>query len=394
MILTKDFTIAKRFKGNVEALISKAQSRAAKFGGPIEITWGEEYRVRVESPVWYESDSWETFVNGTIAFPEMKLGDYYVIGAATKLQNHNILNGSDELSVYRHKHLNCEHCLKNITTRKHFVFVKHAETGHVVCVGKSCLSHYLGYDPTVAIGLVEHWGRVWEAIQEPDDYWDMEDKTRSLEVGTVTLATMTISMVRQFGFVSGRQARESGGHLQSTSDTIMDVLFHKGDKSFFENPTEEDKAGATAILTELEGIDGHACNEFDYKLHAIATVGYVPFDLFNTFVAGVATRWLKTLKTGFEPKKDYFGSPDRREQFQLVVTYTKEHTSTYTHDSYIMVRGYDKVSECGFIYMGNSNFAEAVEVGQDYIVKCKIKHDEHWKFGKTNKLDRPTIVIA
>ncbi|SEI14551.1 hypothetical protein [Paraburkholderia hospita] len=160
-----------------------------------------------------DSDSLVMIKRLEIEYPEIKLGQWRVVGKLEALEAGNLAFAVsreradvEALTVRADCPIECEHC-NTSRRRKDGYLLRDSESGEYKEVGSNCLEDFTGIDPSAALFLAQMWSVV--KITQ-DDFDELGRSGRVNAIGTSHYLAAVSFMTENFGFVSTAKARDSG----------------------------------------------------------------------------------------------------------------------------------------------------------------------------------------
>lgn len=151
-----------------------------------------------------------------------KLDGYTLVGMCDHREKMAFNLNEDDVPLHGYlSHCHCEHCHKDIYRVRTFI-VRNSKDNRLVQVGASCLNEYVNADILKSTVSVCGW---WNDIR--DEY--SCNPEREYAEGSLPrfymfedIVPMTVSYIREYGFVSNTYSRDNGG--LSTSDRVNNPL--------------------------------------------------------------------------------------------------------------------------------------------------------------------------
>lgn len=173
-----------------------------------------------------------------LTYPDLKLGNWSVVGKIEQLEEGNGLyslttNEQDAAELMKHAHgeIGCEHC-ETHRARKQAFLLKNPE-GDYKEVGSTCIEDFTGHDPAVTLFLAQ----MYSFHNSPN--WDAEERQKHSAPLLITeeyLADVIFASKYMGGFVSSSKAKETGDMAtyviadklatkigQSQNETLLDT---------------------------------------------------------------------------------------------------------------------------------------------------------------------------
>lgn len=164
----------------------------------------------------------------------------------------------------------CQHCNVKRLRRDTFV-VRNDETGEFKQIGSTCLVDFFGHDPMAAAKMAEYLGyaaEIGRASMERGEAALADRRWINLEEYLVH----TASVVREFGWVSAKAARENPTTLRATRDRAFCSMAEHNDVVL----GAEDRALADAALAWARGLeDQEVKSDFVHNVLVIANAVYI-----------------------------------------------------------------------------------------------------------------------
>lgn len=397
MLHTTTIAVPLHKQATVESKLNEFAKKAKKYGfvSP-QAEWGDTFFDRIAI------DRFETvkieFIKLTLKFePIVAPGGWNFVAMVEKTEAGNLISGSlsDQLKHLRTSELSCGHCRQERNRKKYYVLVN--ESGQKLILGSTCVKDYFGLDPAGAIEsmYILNWMRQPEGLDDDlpsADYYAVE-----LE----QVAALTVAFVRRIGFVSAQEARESELTTPTWREVNSQLMFLRGiQKQEQVIPTDDEKAISKQILdrweTTAESIENRLeqADEWDYRKYLFVRNGYVtPLPEQMAVAIGVIAREYKQI--GIEAERAiagqsaFFGMPQQREQFELLVT--RIQTSKDGYGTTEMISGVLNGTPNRFVWW---NSGRAGQLNEGVIrVKATVKeHSETDEYGRQTILNRVSLV--
>ena len=370
------FNILLSRRDEVEFGFAGLVKRALKLGvEPITWTWGKAFssRERVPHPVYGDEVVYHEDVSRitlTVFGSTPRLNGWAFIGALSHIEGETIIRriGVSEVpQKYWNRGPLCDHC--NQKRQRNDTFVLQHEDGRHTQVGSTCLTDFIGTDKVLkvasAASLIASACAIAESAEELSGFSDGRGSAALLPKYLPYVALET----REHGWVSRGRAYDTG--CKATADIALDRMLSRK-----EEPSEEDRARATAAIEWSEGLSDEKVQESDY-LHNLRSVARM--NLVDRKCLGVAASMLvahaKTLKSGGDSTSQHFGEIDKREVFPLTLLEIR----AFASDAYGTRYKYtfeDKDGNVALWWTGNRE--EGVTEGTLYYVKGTVsKHSEY-----------------
>jgi len=159
-----------------------------------------------------------------IEYPEVKLGNWRVIGKLEAIQGGNLMfavSRSDAdvqaLATRADRPIECEHCKTN-RVRKDGYLLRDRESGDYKQVGSNCLEDFTGIDPAAALFLA----RMSDVVRiAGDELEEFGRSGRNNAVNTLLYLAAVSFVSENTGFVSSAKARDTG--LNATYSEAMSL---------------------------------------------------------------------------------------------------------------------------------------------------------------------------
>jgi hypothetical protein len=261
-----------------EAEIEKLAQRSKKAGGwdIVPVVIGTKYHRTTNAKTY------EVYLDA----PDVQIDGYRFVAKLDHSQETgNIIRMVPNVEVvlptsYRTVAPNCDHCSIRRIRRDTYV-VQNIETGALLQVGSSCLKEMFNTDPRAIAKLAELLGYAKEraevAAREPEDRRTMtlrDDRCIDLSDYLVN----TAAVIRQYGWVSGKAAYESG-RTSTASLAYINMLDNHYDVAVSSRTVEIEQADhevVDAALVWARGLrDKAEMNDYENNVAVVAESQFI-----------------------------------------------------------------------------------------------------------------------
>jgi hypothetical protein len=120
---------------------------------------------------------------------------------------------------------NCDHCHKNIRTRKDTFVVRNAETGEFKQIGRNCVADFIGgVNPHSVASALDLLLEVYGACSGEEGFEGMGGGRSEYRYGMDRFLTVTAMFVRSEGWTSRGKSRATDGQVPATADLVLEYL--------------------------------------------------------------------------------------------------------------------------------------------------------------------------
>jgi hypothetical protein len=384
----------------VSAKIEKLNNRARRLGmNPIVVSEiGEDFapeRKRISDPFGGPTEVQEItvrFVKVTVVGQIPRIDGWTFAATIQHEDGGNLLRtcpGFDTLLPlhYRQADTQCEHCAKDRRRNDTYVLFN-VETGAWKQVGRSCLADFLR---TTSPQGVAEWAEIIAALDseisvyEDDDFSAGDREGRKLYFGVQRLLGQVRCIVRQDGWCSRTEARNSFVPKLATVDHAFLWFASKfvGQQSpavrAKYTPTEEDETEATAAIAWAQTLPADVANDYLWNIRVVAHKEFV--DVRGAGLAGsIISAYNKHLERELAKKyeslnpSEYFGTPKAREPFRLTVVGIRELDREYGLTT--MIRFKQEATNNTAIWWASGKPGFELDLDQTYTLTATVKkHD-------------------
>jgi hypothetical protein len=177
----------------------------------------------------------------------------------------------------------CDHCQVSMY-RAHSFIVYNATTGEFKQVGKQCLRKYTNNKDILSIA------RIMEYLHEMRDDYDFMGSGFSGGGDFWRLdyfLQVSIAVIRAFGYVSARKARESMGELEATKGLVLRYMWinhnprTESDITFYEKigkfmyPEDLEKINQVIQAFQFDEIDTDNLNDYQFNCYGVVKTNHV-----------------------------------------------------------------------------------------------------------------------
>jgi len=343
----------------------------------------------------------------TIIHPEMKMGDWDIIGKIENLsamidgvyskhyekgskKNSNIISqiSDDDVSEYNFWDCSCEHCGVD-RFRKKLMILKNKNSGIKKVVGMSCLKDFVGHDVEKSILLysfLSEFNGFGKSEGKPVWGFDLDTTLKGIIAvydQIFNRKNLKLSQEQDYGLTVGEVY--VGQNFACFKDVNLST-------SYVEKSLQLVKNRIAEIMMQRE-TDHLNMNTFDMKISSICLYDFVPAKLLNPLV-GFTTYFLSS----FESRKDkvesnFIGEVGKKINFVGKVVKVIPYENDYGVGKIIV--GEDENGNSWKWFTNSDTELVSYERGAyifaDTFVNLSAtvkKHDLHEKFGKSTILNR------
>lgn len=253
----------------MQAKLAKLNRRAAKLGCPqltLEVveTKREKVRRRDEEGAMV----WGTFHTVHVTGEAPRINGWSLVGRIDRSLSAPLMMtvpGKEMPTKYREAVSPvCDHC-QTKRWRKD-TFVVQNEAGETKEIGRNCLKDFLGMNVEAFLSFCKSF----ESISEEASEWSGWNTSRAeTEIDIFSVLEMTAMIMREYGWVSRREADDSTGKT-ATSTWVNKQLFPSKDMPAKERIKPDQKAGEVAQAT-LDYVRNSMSGNSDYE-HNLRTI--------------------------------------------------------------------------------------------------------------------------
>ena len=219
----------------------------------------------------------------------------------------------------------CDHCHAP-RHRKNVYLISNDETGEVQQVGSTCVRDYIGWDPSKIARMCEFL----QCLDGGSD-GDLDESFWGFGGGSIwpmdlhRFLTATAMMIRKYGWMSNGRAKQDD-HTVSTSDAAVSWFCNPPEMSK-PMPTQEDQDLATQAIDIVSTIEGSS--DYLWNLKTCISAGVVTLRATGIVASAIALamreieKEIKRQKRLENGCRGFFGSPKKRETFELTVVGSK-----------------------------------------------------------------------
>lgn len=381
------------------AKIAKINKRAAKLGCP------EILLVKVGEPF---QDSATTKYDGQLTSIKVMRQKVRVIGDApcvegwefiAKLQHIegvvivSAVPGESVPVEFREvKSGRCDHCNTNRKRLDTFL-LRNEETGAWKVVGRNCLCDFLGgHDPKTAAAYCKYLIEVRNVVEQESSLFGQCDPQYFM-FGLEDVLTRTVVVIREEGWVSRKEAKNSYAPKYSTSDIVVEDILSRDPKEkdvFAKKATKEDKEEALAALEWARDLDP-GTNDYLYNIKTIANLGAARMNLMG-YACSILPAYRR--ETGYKAEQekakaesDWIGQIKKREVYEFTVVGMST-TQGYYGTTFI----YRFIEGSGNRVTWFSSKNAELKTGETYKVKATVKKHDTYKGMKQTIVTRCAVV--
>lgn len=269
---------------NLEAQIQRLNRRAAKLGlEPTTVEYGEpithyEWREHGTTNRGWTKDKGHPRATGyakqtvvaTVTTPGVKIEGYKLLGAVDHEQAGNVLRIVADTDIEIPTHIRtdkptCDHC-GHSRHRKTTYLLHETETGKFVRVGSKCVEDFLGHDIAKIVSYFDAWRERILAISDlPEEEFF---GTSCPFFDTRHYLIVVSACIREDGWTSRSQARESYGGMSATADIAWSDMLSRHPRL---KPTQEDIEMAEKSLEWARSIDENTTSDYLSNLRVLST---------------------------------------------------------------------------------------------------------------------------
>jgi hypothetical protein len=310
----------------------------------------------------------------------------------------------DVPEIYRTRDAHCDWC--GLDRQRKDTFLVENDAGEWKQVGSNCLRDFLGHDSPEAVARWAEWLSGLDAdmrgYEERDGGVGGEDR-----LYLQRFLPMVAAAIRTEGWLSRGKARDQGG--VATADRALQAYYPRTREDELE-VTDQDIEDAEMALTWVRDLPDEevTSNDFMWNLHVATGDEFTP-----TRAAGVAAavfiakkfrdeKELERQKKVREFLDEWFGTPKKREDFELTVVFTKVVDGYY--GSKLMVKFRDPEGREAIWWNSGDNWGEQItptaendwqtgfipawKEGETYKVKATVKAHDTYEGRKQTTLTR------
>jgi hypothetical protein len=380
------YTIPTQNLATVQEHVARLNRRAARLGKePVVLTIGEPRAIEVYSDR-LQRKVVRTFVDVSVAGSPPKLNGWSFIAAVEVFDDLNLIRavpGEVIPQHYRTTGSQCEHC--NTARRRKDVFVLRHEDGRLVQVGRQCIRDFLGHVSADEVAArATYLASLDELLRDAEG---SESLTGERHEDLLHFLTYTAAAIRNFGWVSKGQARDTG-KLPTAEIVSIALRVDPGHRDYIE-VEDADRALAQAALDWAQAIPGTTENDYLANVAAVARQGFIATRAFG-IAASIISAYNREQSRKIEAKvrqekgaaSTFVGTVGTRSDFVLTVVRVLELSGVY---GVTFLHLFDDAEGNQFRWFASS---ERLDQGKTVVLKGTIKAHEDYKGIKTTVLTR------
>jgi hypothetical protein len=396
--------------------LSKVNTKAAKlgmagvdveFGATVEQPCGSD-TIAAYQTVLEGKKCWVALYTEVVIMGEAPVINGYRLVAVVDLRGSKPVvrkapHSSDaDLSPYFETDCRCDHC-NTFRARNDVLVVQSVETGELMQIGRNCANDFFGTKDAKQRLAVSDWIDTYGQGSESDNLPQGE-----LSISVRRLFETAAAVVRKFGWVNHKDCTFDNT-LTSTKSRVWQNLFpYMGmPPEDYATVTAEDVAEAAVVLAWLDdkflSKAPADCGDFERTIQAVVEgegETHVRFRNLNYLIWGIAGYKRDLQKDAEERRRkaelvsqvaasEYVGSPGKRENFALTLTFKRAFGSDYG------VRYMQKFTDVDgnvVVWWGTNDTAERTVVGNAYVFKATVKEHTEYDGVKQTVLTRAALV--
>lgn len=288
-----------------------------------------------------------------------------------------------DFSLFRQTGATCDHCEK-IRKRIDTYLVQHEDTGEVKQVGSSCLADFTGTTNPQAIAkwfeALYSWRRWIGGGYDNEPYvsaeWDING----------FMAT-SCAVVRNFGYVSGKTAQETG--RTRTTFLVKDAYCYDTAQYPVVTVEQEDYDKAAKVIAHVRAMTPSG----DYEINVVMSLtGKTLTERQMGYASSAVVLYDRATapKPVSTVKDEHYGTVDHTETFTL----TAKHVGQwYESDRGFVTRKVEFADDENRKFVWYTTSKVEFEAGKTYVMKAKIYGHGENKWGKFTKIGGARKVI-
>ncbi len=176
---------------------------------------------------------------------------------------------------YRLAAADCNHCGYRRTRRNTYV-LKQETTGELKQVGHTCVKDFIGLDPAKVAAQAERIVNLMKAAKDAEDSGVLGVPYNRRHIDLFEFLGYVALTCRTNGWVSAKQAYESGGQMTSSANTALGDMFPVGgyDPTWCDRPEPEDFNKAYDAHAYALTLD-RAKSDYNHNVVTMSTTGYI-----------------------------------------------------------------------------------------------------------------------
>ncbi len=312
--MKQTYTIPEANRERVEKLVARYQKKAAKYGVPMHVEYGEPRAERVNV---YKNDRAEHVTHKvddmlvevfdlTIEGDEIRKDGYAVVAKIEHLDGGNVVNtfGATMKPEWRTADCTCQHC--NSKRDRRLTFIVRHEDGSEKQVGRSCLKDYCGIDPQ-GIGTRNELHDL--LIDEDVDGYDFEARPVAEAYNVMDALALAIRILAKQGYI---KSGERGSNKEEIAAEIKKARFtdderRKADELAQAISMIDANDAITANLNNVQGlIHSGYCKQSHFGYIAYAPVA------FEKYIEEMKRRAEREAAKSAERASEYVGQVGKR----------------------------------------------------------------------------------
>ena len=218
------YTVAVADLDEVKNKLDKLKSKASSYGVNFNYNISAPYPFTINLIDDYNKTSSKQRISAvdiTVDIVSVKKGNYTVLAYIEHLPSGNIVTSlTNEEGIIDKSWYSipayCEHCHKNIGTRKYTFMVRNDDTDEILQIGKSCLKDYTGINPSSILLPFAIYS--YESLKDEmsEDEFLGRFRTESL-YDTSTILLYAYMTIKKFGYV------KKDDYVNSTYKHVIDM---------------------------------------------------------------------------------------------------------------------------------------------------------------------------
>jgi hypothetical protein len=290
---------------------------------------------------------------------------------------------------YRQAETHCDHCAKDRRRNDTYILFN-PETAAWKQVGRSCLGDFLR---TTNPQSLAEWAEVIAALDSEvslyeDESFDTDGERRKAYFGVHTLLAQVRCIVRQDGWCSRGEARNSFVPKIATVDQAFlwfDPKFvgqQTTDARTKYAPTPEDSAEAAAAIVWAQNLPADVGNDYLWNIRVVAHKEYVDVraaGLAGSIIVAYGRHLEREIARKYESQhpSEYFGTPKTRETFRLTVVGMQERDGDFGLTTMVKFK-LEGTNNTG-LWWASGKPAFDLELGETYALVATVKKHELYR---------------
>lgn len=202
---------------------------------------------------------------------------------------------------YRTAQADCDHCGYKRSRRN--TYVLRNEAGELKQVGHTCVRDFIGIDPAKVAAQAERIVSIMKAAQAAEDAGTFGVPYDRRHIDLVSYLTFVANAVRTVGWVSGKEAFESGGEKCSSANAAITDMWQT-DARYKVNPSFDDVETAIEAVKYALTLE-RSKSDYNHNIVTIATTGYIDFK-----ASGLAASIIRIYDLHIQREAEKAAAPD------------------------------------------------------------------------------------